>query len=322
MAHPIPVKGAEAMRMIRMGEAPEGTQVSMPITPAPGPLGYEEGRMFTTGAEPTAPSAPVAAPQAQEGGPGGWIQFGPGTEKIPLPRGESQVAPDRNQILQQVRANPISFISRLEVKMGQQGLPEGTRMGYRHALARLMGEAGVDPGAALLYAQGGAQALPQVASLLSRQAMARAEEVGQMQRFQMGLMARGQRPIPASTQRFMYDVGMAQAKAEKKRAVIIIFPNGEIHTRSVNKPGWKIIPTELLYTKRGSITYAERAYREHISKGTALPENIAVINLSSGMEGMGAPPSMPMAPTTPLESQFNEQEYQGTINILQNRKGR
>lgn len=268
-------------------------------------------------------------------GTGGTITFGPGfeggPETVTLPRGGPAGGPSQadpmQAIIDHIRSNPIQAISSMELAMGQQGMAPSLRADYRQRMAGMLSQAGVDPGAALLYGYGGSQALPQVASMLSRQAQAQAqrmqasiEELGRERRFNLTLAARMGRPTPASTLRFMYDVGMTQAKEEKKRAVVIIFQNGAVHYSSVNKPGWKIF--EILRTKKGSIDYAATAFEAYL-KGKELPKDVALIDLTGG-GGLSqrSQLSTPNAPIAPGGPQATEDDLTGVVNTINRRRGR
>lgn len=272
------------MRAVRMGEVPAAGAIFETTLPT-GEMKrvYEFPKVSLEGLQTILPQikppeVPTPLPETS-----GWATFGPGFAEpgtfllpkeaggaiyrrdirkpggigeialpgIPTPTPEEQKEKEEAQAklqtkrLAQLKANPIEFISKLETKMGQLGLSEDLRTGHRANLASLMVEAGVDPGAAMMYYSGGARALPQVAQYLSIQKRTELEETGQLQRLAFTLGAREQ----ARARAFLLDEATLSgiASRTKKWGYAIIAEDGSIKFNPVivRKGFWKREPDKL-----------------------------------------------------------------------------
>lgn len=243
---------------------------------------------------------PGGMPQAA----GGTMTFGEGfpggPETVTVPRGQPPPPVDEEAIIQHIRDNPVRALQQFELGMGQEGMAKSHRDQYRQMFAGILTEAGVDPGAAMMYAKEGWS--EKVAAYLSQQAeLERRAELGAYS-YGAGAGATGlsARRTEASMKR-----GIAQAKEQGKKVAIIIEPDGSQTVRVLDKPGKGIF--EVLYTKKGVL--------ERLRKGEISEKDIAIIDMRPtrtqqpgfptlpGTQGLPAPPGSPQTKTKKQESE-------------------
>ena len=237
------------------------------------------------------------APKGEYGGRGGgMMQMGGETSLLPT-RPEEEIQADKartsgqltlNQ-LAALNANPVQFMSNLEMKMVSQNL-QGTSMQMLHRknLAQAMIQADVNPGIALEYMNNGLS--PKITQMIFQERAAQTQEEALSNRI---LLAAGiQKPrAPSSAYiRLMQQANVQQAKQSGKYVSVIKTPEGQLLIDVVEKP-WAA-PLDWLRTKKGVRERAEASIKKGI-----VPEWMEYRDLSSGGEQ-----EMPKVPPPPSAS--------------------
>jgi len=187
--------------------------------------------------------------------------------------------------IKKLQADPVGAMTFLEKKMADNRESPARMQQFRAYLARDLTDAGVmDTGTAMAYVAKGPTA--DVGNMLSQVQQAQQRALGTQERFEAAQqfatwqeLMRAQRVgnIPVSFLKPMLDAARTQAKQERKRALVVTLPNGQVAVEVINKPGWKLIPTELLYTKRGVI----ESVKQELEAGIK-PDDVAFVDLSAG----------------------------------------
>lgn len=118
------------------------------------------GRPPTPAMTPTAPTVPED--KIRQGLVSGEIPIGMSYDPerggfgiVPSPLPPTLAPEEQAKRLKDLADNPLGFMSRLELNMGRKGFKEDKRTMHRHNLARLMEQAGLDPGISGSYATEG-----------------------------------------------------------------------------------------------------------------------------------------------------------------------
>lgn len=200
------------------------------------------------------PAGIVPIEQAPRGvyGLGGYALMG--NEVVLMPKGEPAIgAPGREigeDALGKIRANPAYYMGQLELK--NAGQPANRIQADRLGMGELLGKAGVDPGVISLYISGGAQALPQIAAVLSRGHL---QQQAQQAVFGRQAQLQGMRQIMTLPE--MLEFGRRQASAlpkDMKGAVVRIGDDEEFSPNRAYKGAQKKYLTD---KKKGKVTEKE-----------------------------------------------------------------
>lgn len=189
-------------------------------------------------------------------------QGGRGTEFMPAapapPQGQPTSAPS-GENLAMIVSNPLAAMSKLELHMGQLGMAPDQRIRLRSALGNILASyGGLDQGTAMLYTLKGIS--PDVAQAMSQQEMFQSRE----ERLRQGA---GQPETTVSPTTGYLNAKIEEAIRQKKKAVRILWPNGETTFQGLDRTGL----LGVLGTKKGTATKAET--------GGLKEEQIATIDL-------------------------------------------